>query len=110
MAKVPIKFFSNVHQRELEFESLTECAKFFNIHPGSVGLALDRGSLENMGIGKGHNRKAVRIDGVVFRSRRAAGRYMGVSPQNFSCLVCRKIAKGITKFVYKGKLIETEWT
>ena len=72
--KIPVKI------RGVVYPTQRAAAKALGVSPQTVHHALERGTEDNIGLGRqNNNARPVTIDGVTYRSRAEAARRLGIS-------------------------------
>lgn len=84
------------------FDSLKQCGDFFGVQYRQVSRALDNGSFETLGRGKGANRISTWANGVEYPSQDAAARAHNISPGCLSSRFSRAKKRGEDWAIVKG--------
>ena len=79
--------------RGVDYPSISEAARQLKLNPSTIYAALEKGSLEQVGMLR-RNKRPCTINGVDYPSLSAAGRVLGITPQSLGVWLDRR-AKGI---------------
>lgn len=93
--------------RGVQYPSQTSAARALGVPQSAVYQALERGTLDGVGLGRNHHSKLrMMVDGVEFESIADAAREIGMRPD---CLVSRRKIrhkKGIKEMEVNGRKLE----
>lgn len=89
--------------RGVHYASITAAEKALGLGRGAVHSALERGTVDNAGLGRNFNTKCpILINGVEYESRLAAQRALGFPNNALTSAVQRARQKGVKRFKYHG--------
>lgn len=93
--------------RGVQYPSQTSAARALGVPQSAVYQALERGTLDGVGLGRNHHSKIrMRVDGVEFESIADAAREIGIRPDNLVSSRRIRDKKGMKSMELNGRKVE----